>query len=116
MPHLGFRLRVALFFVATIIAVQALTAVLGYEVARRELVRQGGAQLEANSNAFVAQMDDIATRVASSVQVLSQDYGLRSAIGEQDHGTVLSILRNHGRRVGATRMQLVGLDGKVQAD
>ncbi|HEY4143766.1 bifunctional diguanylate cyclase/phosphodiesterase [Pinirhizobacter sp.] len=116
MPRLGFRLRVALFFVATIIAVQALTAGLGYEVARRELVRQGGSQLAANSNAFVAQMDDIAARVASSVQILSQDYGLRSAIGERDHGTVLSILRNHGRRVGATRMQLVGLDGKVQAD
>jgi diguanylate cyclase (GGDEF)-like protein len=116
LPRLSFRLRLALFFVATLVTVQVLTAGLAYEVARRQLLVEGGRQLTAMAAAFTAQMNDISVRVAAGVQILSQDYGLRSAIGERDRDTVLSILRNNARRVAATRMQLVGLDGNVQAD
>ncbi|SHM17783.1 EAL domain-containing protein [Rhodanobacter sp. OK091] len=116
MPSMGFRLRLALFFVATLVTVQLLTAGLVYEVTRRALVAEGERQLTANAQAFVAQMDDISARIAGNVEVLSLDYALRAAIAERDRGTVLSVLRNHGRRVGASRMLLVGLDGTVEAD
>lgn len=116
MRTMGFRLRLALFFVATLVVVQLLTAALVYAVTRRALVAEGERQLTANAQAFVAQMDDISARVAGNVEVLSLDYALRSAIAERDRGTVLSVLRNHGRRVGASRMLLVGLDGTVEAD
>ncbi|MFC5525941.1 putative bifunctional diguanylate cyclase/phosphodiesterase [Rhodanobacter ginsengisoli] len=113
---MGFRLRLALFFVATLVTVQLLTAGLVYEVTRRALVTEGERQLTANAQAFVAQMDDISARIAGNVEVLSLDYALRSAIAERDRGTVLSVLRNHGRRVGASRMLLIGLDGTIEAD
>jgi len=116
MPVLGFRTRLALFFVATLILVQGVTAVLAYDVARRQLVKEGGHQLTASAAAFVAQMNDLSASVANGVQIMSLDYGLRSAIGARDKDTILSVLRNHGRRVGASRMQLLDLDGKVQAD
>ncbi len=113
---MGFRLRLALFFVATVVTVQLLTAALVYGVTRRALVTEGERQLTANAKAFVAQMDDISARIAGNVEVLSLDYALRSAIAERDRGTVLSVLRNHGRRVGASRMLLIDLDGTVEAD
>lgn len=116
MRVLGFRTRLALFFVATLILVQGLTAVLAYDVARRQLVKEGGHQLSANAGAFVAQMNDLSASVANGVQIMSLDYGLRSAIGARDRETILSVLRNHGRRVGASRMQLVDLEGRIQAD
>lgn len=116
MRVLGFRTRLALFFVATLILVQGVTAVLAYDVARRQLVTEGGRQLTANAGAFVAQMNDLSASVANGVQIMSLDYGLRSAIGARDKETILSVLRNHGRRVGAARMQLIDLEGKVQAD
>ena len=116
MRTMGFRLRLALFFVATLVTAQLLTAGLVYEVTRRALVADGERQLSANAGAFVAQMDDISARIAGNVEVLSLDYALRSAIAERDRGTVLSVLRNHGRRVGASRMQLIGLDGSIEAD
>src|SRR5207342_732189 len=59
---------------------------------------------------------DISERVAASVQVLSLDFALRSAIAQRDQATVRSALANHGRRVGAARMQLVGTDGRIEAD
>lgn len=116
MPFIGFRLRLALFFVATLVLVQLLTAGLVYEVTRQAMVTEGERQLTANAAAFTAQMDDISVRVASNVEVLSLDYALRSAIAERDRGTVLSVLRNHGRRVGASRMLLIDPDGTVEVD
>lgn len=113
---MGFRTRLALFLVVTLAAVQVLTAILVYEVTRRALIAEGERQLVAASRAFVEQLDDISQRVAASVQVLALDYALRAAIAERDRETVLSALRNHGRRVGAARMMQLGLDGTVEAD
>ena len=113
---MGFRFRLASFFVAALIAVQALTAVLVYEVTRHELIGEGQRQLGMAAGAFARQLDDISERVASSVQVLSLDYALRAAIAQRDEATLLSALRNHGRRVGATQMLVLDVDGRVEAD
>lgn len=113
---MGFRLRLALLFVATLVAVQVFTAVLVYGVARRALIAEGERQLAAGATAVARQLDDISTRVADNVQVLSLDYALRASIAQNDQDTVLSALRNHGRRIGAERMLLLGLDGAVRSD
>jgi len=113
---MGFRLRLALFVVAVLVMVQGVTALLVYQVARSELIGEGQRQLDMAAGAFVRQLDDISRRVADSVQVLAQDFALRSAIAQHDEATLLSALRNHGRRVGATQMLLVGVDGQVEAD
>ena len=65
---------------------------------------------------FTRQLDFLSERVADGVKVLSLDYALRAAIGQHDYDTELSALRNHGNRIGATRMLLVGLDGSISAD
>ena len=113
---MSFRSRLAWFFVAALVATQALTAVLVYGVTRHELIGEGQRQLDVAARAFARQLDDMSDRVAASVQVLSLDFALRSAIAQRDRDTVLSALSNHGRRVGATQMLLVGLDGRVEAD
>lgn len=113
---MSFRLRLALFFVAALVAVQALTAVLVYEVTRHELIQEGQRQLGVAATAFARQLDDISDRVAASVRVLSLDYALRSAIAEHDQATMQSALANHGRRVGATQMLLLDVDGRVEVD
>ena len=51
--------------------------------------------------------------VGKDVEILSLDYALRKAVAEDDLGTALSALRNHGNRVGATRMSIVALDGSI---
>src|SRR4249919_4014600 len=113
---MGFRFRLASFFVAALVVVQGLTAVLVYRVTRTELIGEGQRQLDVAAGAFARQLDDLSGRVASSVQVLALDFALRSAIAQRDNATVLSALRNHGRRVGATRMLLLDVDGRVEDD
>lgn len=111
-----FRVRLASFLVATLAVLQILTALLVYEVTRRELIAQGEQQLVMAGKAFARQLDDVSARVADNVQVLTLDFALRSAIAQRDRDTVVSALRNHGKRVGATRMLLIGLDGAIEAD
>jgi diguanylate cyclase (GGDEF)-like protein len=111
-----FRARLASFLVASLAILQILTAILVYEVTRHQLIVQGEQQLIVAGKAFVRQLDDVSARVADNVQVLTLDFALRSAIAQRDRDTVVSALRNHGNRVGATRMLLIGLDGAIQAD
>ena len=113
---MSFRLRLSLLFVATLVAVQIFTALLIYGVARRAFIAEGERQLTAGAAAVARQLDDISSRVADNVQVLALDYALRAAIAQHDQSTVLSALRNHGRRIGADRMLLIGLDGAIRSD
>ena len=113
---LSFRQRVALLFIVTLIAVQGLTALFAYGVVRANLVEQGKDRLEATTQVFMRQLNVLSERVSDDVEILSLDYALRKAVAEDDRGTALSALRNHGNRVGATRMSIVALDGTITTD
>ena len=113
---MSFRNRLALFLIATLIGVQALTAVFVYGFVRGNLIEQGRRELVATASVFMRQLTVLSERVSDDVQVLALDYALRKAVGENDQGTVLSALRNHGSRIGATRSMVVGLDGNIAAD
>lgn len=113
---MGFRFRLLLFLAVVLTAIYGLTGILAYEATWAELVAQGERQLTTSSQAFIRQLRDISERVADNVRVMAMDYGLRAAIAQKDRETVLSALRNHGHRVRAARMMLVGLDGTIEAD
>jgi len=113
---LSFRQRLALLFIITLIAVQGLTALFAYGVVRANLVEQGKARLEATTQVFMRQLNVLSERVSDDVEILSLDYALRKAVAENDRSTALSALRNHGNRVGATRMSIVALDGTITTD
>src|SRR5688500_3285672 len=113
---LSFRQRLALLFIVTLIVIQGLTAALAYGVVRANLVEQGKRRLEATTQVFMRQLNVLSERVSDDVEILSLDYALRKAVAENDRGTALSALRNHGNRVGATRMSIVGLDGIITID
>lgn len=111
-----FRNRLALFLMAILVSVQVATALFAYAYLKHTIVEQGKRELAAAMGAFMRQMDLLSQRVTDGVDVLALDYPLRAAIARQDHGTELSVLRNHGGRIGATRMMLIGLDGRVITD
>lgn len=113
---MGFRFRLASFFVVALVLVQVLTGALVYQVTRNALVGEGRRQLQGAADAFARQFEDTSRRVAAGVQVLAQDFALRAAVAQRDEATLASALRNHGRRIGATQMLVIGLDGRIQAD
>jgi diguanylate cyclase (GGDEF)-like protein len=113
---MGFRFRLASFFVAALVTVQLLTAVLVYQVSRRQLIDEGKRQLDVSAAAFGHQLDETSDRVAASVQVLALDFALRSAIAQRDEETLRSALRNHAQRVGADQLLVVDTGGRITGD
>ncbi len=113
---MSFRNRLALFLMVTLVCVQAATAIFAYTWLRSQLVEQGKRELSAAMQSFTRQLDFISQRATDGVQVLALDYAFRAAIAKSDHDTELSVLRNHGHRIGAARMMLVTLNGSIAAD
>ena len=111
-----FRARLSLFLLAILVLVQGITWAMVYSATRKASIAEGERQLSAAADAFIEQMEDVSSRIAGSVQVLSLDYPLRAAIAQRDEDTIWSALRNHGRRVGAERMLLLDLDGSIRTD
>ncbi|MBI3675463.1 MAG: HAMP domain-containing protein [Proteobacteria bacterium] len=113
---MSFRHRLALFLIVTLVAVQTLTAVSAYIYLRQNLIETGKRELATAMNVFTQQLNFLSERAGDGVRVLSLDYALRAAIAQHDHGTELSAMRNHGRRIGARRMMLIDLQGSTVAD
>src|SRR5438105_6640547 len=93
-----------------------MTAIFTYGSIRNNLIASGKRQLATSTTALMKQLDVLGERAGEDVQLLSLDYALRKAVAEHDPGTAMSALRNHGDRIGAGRMMLVALNGKITAD
>jgi signal transduction histidine kinase len=111
-----FRYRLGLFLVAVLVGVQVLTGVSTYRGIRENLIAQGTKQLAIEAKELTRELGALSERVGNSVRVLALDYPLRQAIADNDKATVSSALINHGSRVGATGMFLIGLDGTLAVD
>ena len=113
---MNFGRRLALFLVVALVVIQGLTAASVYQLLHASLVAAGKKQLKGSEALLLRQLDEVERQISASVKVLTLDFALRQAIAERDHDTVISALRNDGRRVGATRMFLVDLDGRIGVD
>ena len=76
---------------------------------------QALAQLEVGTRVFERLLEVRGRRLADGVQLLAADFGFRDAVASGDSATMRSVLLNHGKRINASDMILLGMDGKVLA-
>ncbi|MGZ5570833.1 MAG: putative bifunctional diguanylate cyclase/phosphodiesterase [Usitatibacter sp.] len=108
--------RIVIFFVALLVLVQGFGAFLVTR-ANSQIARQTIAQeLGQGERVFRQLLAQNQARLEQGAAILSADYAFRQAIATNDSGTIVSVLRNHGARLGANVMTLVSLDGTVRAD
>ncbi|QQQ49485.1 EAL domain-containing protein [Pseudomonas syringae] len=111
----SFQARIAgVLIVLLLIVVSAVY--LAVKVATDEAVRtQAQAQLEVGSRVFERLIDLRGKRLRDTVQLVAADFGFRDAVASADSSTIRSVLLNHGKRINATDMFLLGMDGVVIA-
>ena len=56
-----------------------------------------------------------AQKLTEGARLLSADYGFREAIHSNDRDTIVSVLENHGQRIGATQVALYSADLALRA-
>jgi hypothetical protein len=109
------RTRIALTFILLLAAVltAALSAVsaANKKNAGDEVQRQLDVGKSVFSN-FLKNNNDLLTQAATAV---AADYGFRDAVAARDTDTLVSVLENHGTRIGAAMVVLTSLDGHVIA-
>jgi len=111
----SFQARIAGVLIALLIIVVAAVFV-AVKVATGDAVRtQAQAQLEVGSRVFERLIDLRGKRLRDAVQLLAADFGFRDAVASADASTIRSVLLNHGKRINATDMFLLGMDGVVVA-
>jgi diguanylate cyclase (GGDEF)-like protein len=108
--------RLVLFFVVLLVLVQGLSAFLVTQ-ANSQIARETiDGELEQGERVFRKLLSQNQARLEQGVALLSSDFAFRQAIASNDSGTILSVLRNHGARLGANVMTLASLENVVRAD
>ena len=108
--------RLVAFFVALLVLVQGLGIFLVIQ-SNSQIARQTiDQELEQGERVFRRLLAQNQSRLEQGAAILSADFAFRQAIATDDTGTIASVLRNHGARMGATAMMLLGLDRQVRAD
>jgi diguanylate cyclase (GGDEF)-like protein len=97
------------------IAVQLVGFVLidtvGVAAARKTI----GADVVAGARVFDRQLKQETQRLVQGARLTTADYAFREAVTTGDRATLTSVLANHGKRIDAALMMLIGLDQQVKA-
>jgi len=108
--------RILALFLLVVIGVQAGGFVLVNSVGGAAARNTIGEDLVAGARVFDRLLDEDRQRLVQGARVLAGDYALREAIATGDPATIRSALQNHGRRIDADLVLLVGLDERVVVD
>ncbi|MEN1831640.1 EAL domain-containing protein [Pseudomonas lijiangensis] len=109
----SFQARIACVLIAMLLIVVS-AVYFAVKIATGDAVRtQAQAQLEVGSRVFERLIELRGKRLRDTVQLLSADFGFRDAVASEDSSTIRSVLLNHGARINASDMFLLGMDGTV---
>lgn len=113
--RLSFQARIAGVLIALLLVVICAVFVAVKFATSDAVHSQAQAQLEVGSRVFERLIDLRGRRLRDAVQLLAADFGFRDAVASSDASTIRSVLLNHGGRINASDMFLLGMDGKVIA-
>jgi diguanylate cyclase (GGDEF)-like protein len=116
MPSLNLERRIAVVFVGLVLLVMLLMLLLVQRTGEEIVNAESQRQITVGRMSFEALVDQDRRQLELAATVLSGDFSFREAIATQDRATMLSVLYNHGSRIGARAMMAVSLDGRVIAD
>jgi diguanylate cyclase (GGDEF)-like protein len=116
LPFRTFQSRILFFFVGLFLLAQVL-AFLAVDAASRQTARaQINDDLASGGRVFDQLIKDRSERFLNVAQVISGDFGLKTAFGSGDQPTMLSAMKNHMARLKADIMLLVAQDRTLIAD
>ncbi len=112
---MALRTRIAVTFILLLAAV--LAAALGAV----SMTNRGNAehevqrQLDVGVSVFSRLLESNRRQLTQAAQAVAADYGFREAVATRDTDTLVSVLENSGKRIGAAMVVLTSLNGEVIA-
>ena len=112
----GLQTRIVVAFVALLCTLQVASFFTVHLTGSTSAEENLAKELVTGERVFNRMLEQNADRLAQGGRILSSDFAFREAVGTKDRETIASVLANHGARINADLMLLVGLDQKVIAD
>ncbi len=110
------RSRIAFFSILLLVIVQGI-AFFVLDAANSKIARDTlNQELDVGERIFQRVLEQNRAQLEQGATLLSADYAFRSAIGTNDTGTIDSVLKNHGTRLSASTMMLIGINRTLTAD
>ncbi len=112
---MALRTRIAVTFILLLAAV--LAAALGAVslTNRGNAEREVQRQLDVGVSVFSRLLESNRRQLTQAAQAVAADYGFREAVATRDTDTLVSVLENSGKRIGAAMVVLTSLNGDVVA-
>ena len=107
--------RIVAFFVLLLVGTQTVEFLFVSAANRNVARREVATQLEVGERVFARVLDQNGRQLAQAV-ALASGFAFREAIATHEMGTIVSVLRNHGRRIEASVAMLVDLNGSLIAN
>jgi diguanylate cyclase (GGDEF)-like protein len=107
--------RLVVVFVGLLILVMTLIIVLVSRSSQRIVANETARELSVGTHVFERLIEQNRRQLETAATVLASDFAFREAIATQDSATVLSVIRNHGLRIGAQAMMVVSPEGQLMA-
>jgi len=112
----SFQTKLLILLIAVLVLLQAGTLISVHFAGQQTLRKTIDQELRVGVNVLDRILITRARQLQDSLRVLALDFAFREAIASADKPTITSVLANHGSRIAADAVVLVGLDGTVIAD
>jgi len=109
------RTRIAVTFLLLLAAVLAAALVAVSATNHGNAEREVQRQLDVGASVFSRLLESNRRQLTQAAQAVASDYGFREAVSSRDTETLVSVLENSGRRIGAAMVVLTSLNGDVIA-
>lgn len=107
--------RIALGSVLILVLVQVAALYLFAQIGRASAMNTVQDELLTGDRVFARLLAQRGEQLTTAARVLAADYGFREALLSRDRDTIASALDNHGSRIDARLMLLLGLDGQLMS-
>jgi len=108
--------RIVLAFSLLLLLIQASSLMMINNILSKSTNQDIRRNLLAGQRVFNLVREDNNRQLIQSASIMSSDFAFRKAIATADYDTVVSTLNNHGARIKADVMLLVGTDGNMIAN
>ena len=111
-----FRTRLLAVILVLVLGLQALVFLAVGEAANRSAIKGSEEALQVTLSTLADSMAKRDAILRKHGRLLSNDFGFKSLVSENDHATIISAFTSYRRRLGADWMFVLDLDGAILAD
>lgn len=110
---ISFRTRLLLIFTAVLVVTLTATTLSALRATDANTRANATRELEVAERVLQTLLEENSRELTDRTTLLAEDFGFREAIATNEEDTIISVLANHGDRIGADLIMLMSPAGEV---